>query len=212
MCGNGDLPERIDHRGKDHIAERGAEALQHIGQGDPEAGLQNFRTGKDASATGREFLMPPEGSGHQHSAEGDGDGAGYGGTPDSQAGTVKPEREPGQEDGARMIDQKEIQDDIGEIDTDADTQRRAGVTGGTENHAENDLRSTGKHREIENEKVGGGEIPYICRHFHPDGDACAEGEHGSCENSTGKKHNEKCLCRGITRTALFPGAVGFGDV
>ena len=138
MGGGSHLTQGIDHRGKNHIPQRGSKTLEHIGEGNFYAGSQNAHVWFQAHAFGRDQGVPPENPGDVDTAPHVGQGAGCRRAGDAPPGSGNGESEAQQGNGSGIIDQQEIQDDIDAVDNDPHPHGRLGVARGPEDGAEQD--------------------------------------------------------------------------
>ena len=111
--------------------------------------------------------MLPQHHGDAHAAEGKGDGAGGGSADDAQsrAGNQQINTQKGNIPGG--VDQQKIQHHIDDIHPDAHLHGGLGIAGGPEGGTQNDGSRPGQHGQIQNEEIGGGQIPDIFVHLHP---------------------------------------------
>ena len=128
--GGGDLAERVDHGGENDIPQGGAEALEHIGKGDLQAGAEDGRVRPERMAPGRNDRMSPYGQRDADSAAGIGDGAGNGRADDAPAEAGQGDRQTEKADLTRGIDHQKIEADIDDIDANGYAHWRSRVSGG----------------------------------------------------------------------------------
>ena len=169
----GKLSQGVDHGGEGHVAEAGDEALEHVGQGDPQAGKENARIRLQGAAPGGDHGMGVQGQGDGGAAEDKGGGACQGGSCHPETGSPYREGTAEQTDLPGLIDQEEVQHHIDQVHQDADPHGGFRVPGGTEHGAEDYAGRPEEHGAVQDKEIPGGQVPEGGIGLHPDRDVAA---------------------------------------
>ncbi len=207
----GHRPQGVDHRRKGDVSQGGAKPLEHIGQGDAQAGAQDGPVRPEAPPPGRDHRMPPEGSGDLETAPGEGHGAG-GGSPHhphprpGEGDTVSPQTE-----GAGGVDEKKIQQNIDTVDDETHLHGGLGVPRRPEGRPQDGAGGPGQHGEVEDQEVSGGHRTDRFLQLHPAGDEATEGGGKEGADAADDQYREHRLGGGTLGGVRVLGTAGFGD-
>ena len=211
MGGGGDLPQGIDERGENDVAQGGGEALEHRGHRDLQAGQEHGLVRLQGVAPGRDLLMPPEGpeeqDAPQHEAQGRGRGSPHHPQPRAPHGDAQAEKEelpPGE-------NEEEIQDHIHQVHEDARRHGGAAVPRRAEERAGEGGRRPEDGGEIDDEEIAGGQRADGRFQLHPSGHLLRQGQGQGREQGPDEEHHQHRLGRGPPGPVNIPRASSLGD-
>ena len=155
--------------------------------------------------------MLPQCHGDADTAEGEGKGAGRGGSDDAHAGAWDQEFHTQSGYMTGRVDQQEIQAHIDDVHPHAYLHGGLGISGSPEGSTENDGSRPGQHGKVEDEEIGGCQIPDSFIYLHPNRYQAAEGQGQDGEEGADDACNQHRLGNGFGSGLLVPGAVGTGN-
>ncbi len=212
MSRGGHVTQGVDHSGKSHIAERGPEALEHIGQCHFQTGLEHFPVWLQAVAPRGDDRMLPQSNGDENAAQRERNGACYGSAHNApaRAGQRQGQGEQGNRSGG--VNEQEVENNVDHVDQNARPHRRFGVANRPQDGSEDQGGGPGEHGGIEDKEILGGQLTDRFIHLHPDGDHSAERKGQRGEENAAHQNGQHRLRRSAGGGSSVIGTKGLGDI